>query len=31
MAMVHIQDGKSCFFWLDFWNGKVLQQVYPEL
>ena len=31
MAMVHVQDGKSCFFWLDLWNNRVLHQDYPEL
>jgi hypothetical protein len=31
MAMVSIHDGKSSFFWLDLWNGQVLQQTFPEL
>jgi len=31
IATMHVQDGKSCFFWLDLWNGRVLQQVYLEL
>jgi hypothetical protein len=31
MTMVNVQDGKSCFFWLDLWNHNVLQLVYPEL
>ena len=31
MAMVTVKDGKSCFFWLDLWNGRVLSQAVPEL
>jgi len=31
MAMVTVKDGKSCFFWLDLWNGRVLSQAFPEL
>jgi len=23
LAMVHIQDGKSCFLLFDFWNGMI--------
>lgn len=30
-AMISVQDGKSCFFWLDLWNGQTLQQTFPEL
>jgi hypothetical protein len=31
LAMVSVQNGTSCFFWLDLWNGQVLQQIFPEL
>jgi len=31
MAMVHVQDGKSCFFWIDLCNKRALHQDYPEL
>ena len=24
MAMVNVQDGKSCYFWLDLWDNIVL-------
>ena len=30
-AMVTLKDGKSCLFWLDLWNGRILSQVFPEL
>jgi len=26
MATTNIHNGSSCFFWLDLWNGRVLQQ-----
>lgn len=31
LASVAVRDGKSCFFWLDRWNGTILLQAYPEL
>jgi hypothetical protein len=31
MAAPHVQDGKSCLFWLDLWDNQNLSQVYPEL
>jgi hypothetical protein len=31
MAMVTIHNGASCFFWLDLWEGQVLQHSFPEL
>jgi len=29
--MANVFDGASCFFWIDLWNGQVLQHTYPEL
>ena len=29
MAAAHVQDDKSCLFWLDLWNNRVLHQDYP--
>jgi len=31
IAVVSIQDGKSCFLWHDLWNGMVCIQAFPEL
>jgi hypothetical protein len=31
VAMVIIHNGASCFFWLDLWEGQVLQHSFPEL
>lgn len=29
--MASIPIGASCLFWLDLWNGQILQQAFPEL
>jgi hypothetical protein len=31
MAMATIQNGASCFFWLDLWDGQLLQHTFSEL
>lgn len=31
MAMVSLNDGRTCFVWSDMWNGRVPCQSYPEL
>jgi len=31
IAVVSIQDGKSCFLWHDMWSGMVCSQAFPEL
>jgi len=31
MAIVNINDAKSCYLWSDLWNGKVPLIAYPEL
>jgi hypothetical protein len=31
MAKVNINNGKSCYLWLDMWDDKVPNQVFPEL
>jgi hypothetical protein len=31
MAMVNINNAKTCFLWSDLWNGKVPMISYPEL
>jgi len=31
LAMVNINNAKSCFLWTDLWNNKVPMHTYPEL
>ena len=31
LAIVNINDVKSCYLWSDLWNGKVPLIAYPEL
>jgi len=31
MAMVNINNAKTCYLWSDLWNGKVPLISYPEL
>lgn len=31
MASALVQNGTSCFFWLDVWNHQLLSQSYPHL
>ena len=31
MASVCLQDGSSCYFWTDLWDGHVHSQIFPEL
>jgi hypothetical protein len=31
LTMVNVSDGASSLFWLDLWDGHILQQAFPEL
>jgi hypothetical protein len=31
LAMINISDGVSSLFWLDLWDGHILQQIFPKL
>jgi hypothetical protein len=31
MTAAHVHDGRSCLFWLDLWNNRLLHQDFPEL
>jgi hypothetical protein len=31
MARINIQDGSTCFLWLDLWDQRIHHQSYPEL
>ena len=31
MAMINIQDGRTCLFWEDLWNNRVPKLHFPEL
>jgi hypothetical protein len=31
MAQINVNDGSTCFFWLDNWNNGALYLTYPEL
>lgn len=31
MAKVNINNGKSCFLWLDLWDNRVHMHAFPEL
>lgn len=31
MAVVSLQDGKTCFLWHDLWGNGVYSQMFPEL
>jgi hypothetical protein len=31
LATVNINNGKSCYLWLDLWNNRVPKYSYPEL
>lgn len=31
LAMATVSNGSTCFFWLDLWDGTIMQNLFPEL